>query len=233
MILIHGFGFGSFIWEPMARRLAPNYKVHPFPLAGYGGNAGETEGPDSERLAAHEDAHWIGWSMGGLVALRALADGLRPRSLTLIAAQPRMVAGDDWPHAIEPAAFRDFRARVRRDRAAAMRHFAGLVAQGDDRARQIRDRLRGAPIPDQATLDAGLDLLERADERATWARCPTPQQCVLGDADALLPASAIPSLRALRPEARIDRISDSGHALPLARPDRCAELARAFWRSLE
>lgn len=232
MILIHGFGFHSFVWEPVAARLAANYTVHRFTLAGYDGAPGGADGRDSERLAAHEDAHWVGWSMGGLVALSALEDGLRPRSLTLLASQPCMVARDGWPHAIGSSAFQDFRRRIRLDREAAMRHFAALVTHGDGRGQEIRDQLQAAPVPDRATLERGLDLLEHADLRGTWIQNPVPQQCILGEHDALVPADAAESLRALRPEARLDSIPGSGHALPLSEPERCAASMRTFWRSL-
>ena len=171
--------------------------------------------------------------MGGLVALSAVEAGLRPRSLTLVASQPRMIVGDDWPHAIGSSAFKEFRRRARLDRDSAMRYFTSLVAHGDAQARRIRDQLQGAPVPDQMVLERGLNLLERADLRGPWVRCQSPRQCILGENDALVPAEAVESLRALCPEARLDLIPDSGHALPLSQPDRCAELMREFWRSLE
>ena len=194
---------------------------------------GGAGGRDSERLAEHEDAHWVGWSMGGLVALSALEGGLRPRSLTLVASQPCMVARDDWPRAIESSAFHDFRRRIRLDCEAAMRHFATLIVHGDDRAQEIRDQLQTAPIPGRATLEQGLDLLENADLRETWVRNLVPQQCILGERDALVPANTAQPLRALCPETRFDLIPDSGHVLPLSEPDRCAELMHVFWQSLE
>lgn len=233
VILIHGFGFHSFVWEPVAGRLAANYTVHRLTLAGYGGAPGQSNGRDSERLAEHEDAHWVGWSMGGLVALSALEGGLRPRSLTLLASQPCMVARDDWPHAIESSAFQDFRRRIRLDREAGMRHFANLVAHGDSQAQQIRDQLQAAPVPDCATLEQGLDLLEHTDLRGIWARSPVAQQCILGEHDSLVPADATHPLRALCPETHFGLVRHSGHALLLSEPDQCAELMHTFWQSLE
>lgn len=233
VVLIHGFGFHSFVWEPVARLLAPHYRVHPFTLGGYDGVPVQADGQDSERLSEHEGAHWAGWSMGGLVALRAIEDGLRPRSLTLVASQPCMVARGDWPHAIGSPAFEDFRRRVRKDPGTALRHFATLVARGDGQAQRIRDQLQAAVLPDPETLERGLDLLERADLRETWARNRIPQQCILGERDALVPTGAARSLRALCPEARFDRIHRTGHAPLLSEPGRCAELMQAFWRSLE
>src|SRR5690606_40237197 len=46
-------------------------------------------------------AIWLGWSLGGLVALHAALD--RPaqvRGLAMLCATPRFVAAPDWPHAM-------------------------------------------------------------------------------------------------------------------------------------
>ena len=171
--------------------------------------------------------------MGGLVALSALEDGAKPRSLTLLASQPCMVARDGWPHAISPPAFKDFRRRIRQNPKEGMRHFSALVTHGDEHAQQIRNQLQTAPIPDKATLARGLDLLERADLRKTWARQPIPQQCILGEHDALIPADVIQSLRSLRPETHVTTVEKAGHALLLSQPDQCAEILHTFWQSLE
>ncbi len=220
------------MWEPVAARLATNYTVHRLTLAGYDGTPGRPNGQEAEQLAGQADAHWVGWSMGGLVALSAIQGGLHPRSLTLLASQPCMVAREDWPHAIGASAFADFRRRIRRDPEAALRHFAALITQGDRPASRIREQLQGAPVPDRSTLERGLDLLEQADLREAWTQCRVPQQCILGEHDALVPVDAARPLRSLRPETRFDQVSRSGHALPLSEPDRCVGLMRAFWGSL-
>lgn len=220
------------MWEPVAARLAANYTVRRLTLAGYDGTPGWPNGRNSEQLAEYEDAHWVGWSMGGLVALSAIEGGLRPRSLTLLASLPCMVEREGWPHAIGASAFEDFRRRIQLDPEAAMRYFTALVAHGDDQAQKIRDQLQAASIPDRPTLERGLDLLEHTDLRETWIRFRAPQQCILGEHDALIPADAGRALRTLRPETRLDLVPRSGHALPLSEPDQCAELMRTFWESL-
>ena len=101
------------------------------------------------------------------------------------------------------------------------------------RPSQIRDQLQAAPVPDRPTLERGLDLLEQADLRETWRHTPIPQQCILGEHDALVPADAARPLHALRPDTRFDLVPRCGHALPLSEPGRCAELMHEFWESLE
>lgn len=170
--------------------------------------------------------------MGGLLALDAIRRGHVPRSLTLIASQPCMVVREDWPHAIPHAIFRDFRKRLHRDPAEAMRHFATLAAHGDADAAQVRRQLGGIGLPGPKTLEQGLELLERADLRSAWATQAAPQQLILGAGDALLPAAAAGPLQALCPSASVALVQDAGHAVLLSRAARCADLLRSFHGAL-
>ena len=213
----------------MAALLPRNYRVHRLALPGYG----DDNDLDGKRLEDLQDSHWVGWSMGGLVALQALAAGLRPQSLTLIASLPCMVARPDWPHAIDRAAFADFRRQVAEDPREAMRHFAGLVSHGDTLAARVRKLLQDAPVPPRATLEEGLDLLESADLRTLWAETPVPLHGILAERDALISAQVIEDLRALRPAARIKTLLGYGHCLPLSGLDPCVDHLRTFWGSLE
>ncbi len=51
--------------------------------------------------AATPRALWLGWSLGGLVALRAALDyPANVRGLVMIASSPRFVSAPDWPHGV-------------------------------------------------------------------------------------------------------------------------------------
>ena len=227
VILIHGFGFHASVWEPLAARLGGDYTARAVDLPGYGGAAGPgaDAAPDWP-----EDAHWVGWSLGGVLALDAVRRGRRPRSLALIGAAPRMVRNGDWPHAIEPAAFAAFAGDVARAPAAALRRFAALVARGDRRERQVREQLRAhAAAPAAETLRRGLAALRRADLRDAWAAHPVAQLSLWGERDALLPATGAAAARALRPADPAAVVPGAGHAPLLSDPAFCAERLRRFW----
>lgn len=228
MVLIHGFGFHASVWTPFVECLSADYTIRRLSLPGYGKTPAQAGPLNGELLAAHTDAHWVGWSMGGLLALDAMRRGHAPLSLTLIASQPCMVARPDWPHAIPRTTFRDFRERVRRDPAEAMRHFAALTACGDARAAQVRQQLDGIDLPDRNTLEQSLDLLEQADLRPVWAAQAVPCQLILGTSDALLPAAAAEPLQTLCPTAALTCVQDAGHAVLLSHAAQCAASMEAF-----
>ena len=233
VLLAHGFGFHSFAWGALLEHLAPDYTAQALNLPGYAGAAGVAD------LAAGAgtwpaDAHWVCWSMGGLLALEAIRRGARPRSLALIAASARMVRGAGWPHAIAADTLAQFRRLARADPDAALRRFAALVAHGDQRAREVCGLLRrGAAAPDAATLMRDLDFLERSDLRETWRAHPVAQLNIWGGRDALIPPAATAALRAMRPGHAYLILEQAAHAPMLSQPARVAAHLCAFWRSLE
>ena len=188
--------------------------------------------PLHEVLRDHGDAHWVGWSMGGLIALSALAHGILPRSLSLLAALPRMVEGDDWPCAIKRTEFANFRIRLLANPHQGLRYFATLITHGEPEAANLLQELRSAPQPDTDTLAWGLELLEGTDMRGQWAACAVPQQLVLGACDALIPPVASEHMRALQGDIPITVLENAGHTLPLSCPRRCAEVLCNFWSNL-
>ena len=227
VVLIHGFGFHASVWEPLVARLGGDYTARAVDLPGYG--AAPEPAPDAPPDWP-EDAHWVGWSLGGVLALDAVRRGRRPRSLALLGAAPRMVRSGDWPHAIEPAAFAAFADAVARDPAAALTRFAVLVARGDRRERQVREQLRAhAAAPAAGTLRRGLAALRQADLRDAWAAHPVAQLSLWGEHDALLPAAGAAAARALRPADPAAVVPGAGHAPLLSDPAFCAERLRRFW----
>ena len=76
-------------------------------------------------LAQLPPAIWIGWSLGGLVALAAAqrAPGAL-HALGMLAASPRFVRGGDWAEGMDPAIFRRFADDLATDYRAAVKEFS-------------------------------------------------------------------------------------------------------------
>lgn len=85
-----------------------------------------------------ETKHVIAWSMGGQLALRAIAIGaLAPKHLTLIATPYRFIG----PDGMGAETFRLFRESYAKDPARTKQRFHALVGKGDARQSEVMRRL--------------------------------------------------------------------------------------------
>lgn len=221
LVLIHGWAMHAGIFAPLTRRLVPHFRVHLVDLPGHGANAGDVHdcAPDAcanALIGVLPRALWVGWSLGGIVALHAaLAHPRRLRGIVEIAASPRFVLAPDWPHAVAADVFAEFGAGLHRDYRGTIERFLALEALGSDHARaELRELKahvfeRGEPLLD--ALEQGLRTLDSTDLRADLPRLAVPSLWIAGRRDRLVPAAALRWAAAQSPQGRFVEFS-SGHA---------------------
>jgi pimeloyl-[acyl-carrier protein] methyl ester esterase len=219
LLLIHGWGFDSRVWSPLADRLADHCRVRLLSLPGYGEAFDPASLPSGTVLC--------GWSQGALVAMQlAHAHPDRIARLILVGATPRFVASSDWPHAQASSLLEAFTAGVHSRTAATLKRFAGLVSHGDADARTAMRHLQAlidAHCPATDTLLAGLADLGRTDLRGLVGTLRQPTLLLHGEYDALMPLSAAHWLADRLPAARLFALPGRGHAPFLTATDTCAE----------
>lgn len=235
-VLIHGWGFSPAIWHDVRAALAPLPVVVPA-LPGHGGRAdgARLADPEAAAQAVREqlpqdlvEPMWVGWSLGGLVALALAAGWQGPQRLALVCANPRFTAGPGWTCGLESAALDAFGAELERDRPALERRFAALCADGADAPARLRRALlaqMGAEPATPSGLSAGLQALATGDLRAVWAGLDAPVAAWFARADRLVPDAAVAGLAALRPDARL-RQTGGAHASWLEDPEGLAGFVR-------
>lgn len=246
LAMIHGWAMHGGLFEPLVDRLADRYTLHLVDLPGHGYARDDAALLEPHAIAAElvarvPDAAWLGWSLGGLFALRAALDHPRlVRGLVMVASSPRFVSGDGsdgaapWPHGVSPTLFRDFGQALGRDFRGTLEGFLALEALGSsstqDDLRNLRERAfeRGEPAP-RALLE-GLDLLDHSDLRAHLPALQVPSLWISGRRDRLVPAAAMPAAAALAPMARSVVIGNAGHAPFLGAADEVAREIDQFLR---
>jgi len=223
LVLVHGWGLHGGIWGDLPARLSKQFRVTTLDLPGHGRSrtAGEylslTAFTDSVVELCPAPAIWLGWSLGGLIALNAaLRHPRKVASLVLVGATPKFVQAPDWPHAMPTEVFADFAHSLTQDYRATLLRFLSLQAGGNESARALLKQLRagmfahGEPQPE--ALAAGLAILEQTDQRARLAEIQVPALVVHGSHDRLAPPAAGEYLAAQLPAARLLRVEGAGHA---------------------
>lgn len=235
--LVHGWAMHGGLFSPLVERLRDRFTLHLVDLPGHGHARDDARALDPATLAAElverlPGAVWLGWSLGGQLALRAALDHpQRVRGAVLVASSPRFVRGEDWPHGVSPTLFSDFGDALQRDFRGTLEGFLALEALGSESAqaelRELRAQAfaRGEPAP-RALLE-GLKLLDAFDVRHELPRVQVPTLWLSGRRDRLVPAGAMPAAAALAPSSRSVVIAGAGHAPFLGAADAVAdEIAR-------
>jgi pimeloyl-[acyl-carrier protein] methyl ester esterase len=238
LVLIHGWGLHSGVWDGLVPLLEPYFRVLQLDLPGHGnsGWSGEATLDDMAEAVleeAPEDAAWLGWSLGGLVAMRAaLLAPARVNALLLLASTPCFVRRPDWQCAMLPALLDTFAAELKQDYLRTLNRFLALQVRGSDNSgavlRMLRTQLlaKGEPVP--AALQVGLDILRHTDLRDRMSSLACPVLVVAGGRDTLVPAAAARAAVEQMPNATIELIAGAGHAPFIARPQVVADLVHCF-----
>jgi len=223
LVLVHGWGLHGGIWGGLPARLAEHFRVTTLDLPGHGRsrelNSDLSLDAFTDRVAeiCPESAVWLGWSLGGLIALNAVhRHPHKVAQLVLVGATPKFVQAPDWPHAMPSGTFADFAGSLRHDYRAALLRFLSLQVGGKETARsqlkQLRAELFAHGEPQPAALAAGLAILEQTDLRARLADIQVPALVMHGSHDRLAPPAAGEYLAAHLPQARLLRLDGAGHA---------------------
>jgi pimeloyl-[acyl-carrier protein] methyl ester esterase len=232
LVLIHGWGLHSGIWDGFAPLLETRFQVTRVDLPGHGRSdwQGETsldEWVDAVLAAVPGPAAWLGWSLGGLLAMRAAlrAPG-QVDALIMLASSPCFVRRPGWQSAMLPSLLEAFSAELQQDYARTLNRFLSLQVHGSEHAGAVLKALRSTLLahgePDAAGLSAGLELLHTTDLRGELGGIACRTLLLMGERDTLVPQGAGSGTAALLSGAQLAVIEGAGHAPFLAAPERVA-----------
>jgi len=201
LVMIHGWAMHAGIFAGFARALAPHFRLHLVDLPGHGysrDDAGSLDPAQCARRIADSvpRAIWLGWSLGGLVAMRAALDEpTSVRGLVLISSSPRFVVGDDWTMGVAPSVFAEFGAGLADDYRGTIERFLALETLGSEHARAELRALKADVFahgePAMSALIDGLRVLDATDLRADIGRIGVPSLWIAGRRDRLVDADAM------------------------------------------
>jgi pimeloyl-[acyl-carrier protein] methyl ester esterase len=221
VVILHGWAMHGGMMEPLVEALADRCSMHVVDLPGHGYSRDSTlplEPSACARAIAERTppAVWIGWSLGGLVAMTAaLEHPQHARALGVICGTPKFSRADDWPYGSDPKLVRQLADDLETDYHATLERFIALEAMGspDPRAelRHLRSLMFTRGEPNMRVLQEGIRILESTDRRADLASLSVPNAWIAGHRDRLVPPPAM-AWSAEQARGTYQAIAHAGHA---------------------
>jgi len=244
LVMLHGWGMHSGLWQEFAMQLASAYQVTLVDLPGHGYSKALDQYSMTRVIAelVHtlpEPAVWLGWSMGGAIVLELSQQHPELiKGILLVCSNPKYSRTSDWPHAMKVAVLNAFARAVRENDQITLARFTGLMTQGEgEQARQIlrfvRKRLPQAPPANRNALLWGLDVLQNGDFRSIFKHTVHPMRVLLGEDDPLIPCQVAHELASLNQDADIHVLKNAGHVPFLSQQARMVDDVSAFMQRLE
>jgi pimeloyl-[acyl-carrier protein] methyl ester esterase len=225
LILLHGWATDSRIWDK--QRAALEDRAHlwtpdlPVWEAAWLG----------EKLQGFDPAETIlvGWSLGGMLALEAVAAGFRPRALITISACASFCRRPDYGLGVSPAVVRGMRQRLKTEPGQVVQEFyQQLLAPAEVQWQESLQNL----LPqgqDQGWLANGLDYLRTQDLRKALPEVTAQSLLIVhGDRDRIAAPAQAYFLREQLPGSRLVILPGAGHAPMVSRSQELNELIADF-----
>jgi len=240
LLVLHGWGMNSSVWQMIATDLEKNFKVMWLDLPGHGTNQ-KVDAKDFAAIIAmilpllKQPTHLMGWSLGGLVAQEIVRQ--RPdliKRVIMVATTPRFSQTEGWSNAMPNVLLAAFADGLANDLHDTLKRFIALQFIGIKNSQVIQRQLTAtilAKDPNEKALQIGLKILQQQD--FINLKMIQPQLWILGEKDRLVPVEVGRELRSLYPHAVIDIIKNAGHAPFMTHQNIFIELVLSFLNGVE
>lgn len=238
LVMIHGWAMHGGVFAPLVDALTEHCTMYLVDLPGHGYSR-DCDLPLDPLICARAiadatpPAAWLGWSMGGLVALRAAVDlSQHVRGLAMLCATPRFTNAADWPYGRDPAIVQQLAADLETDYHATIERFLALEVMGSPDPRGDLRRLRAEVFsrgePNLRVLQEGIRLLDETDLRAELPHLKQGNSWwSAGRLDRLVHPDAMQQ-SALSCQGEFHLIAHAGHAPFLSHADAVAQALRPW-----
>jgi len=236
-LFVHGWGMNHTIWQPVIEQLPQWIDAHVMDLPGHGQRQqqsltdlqGLTRDLQQQCASVKKKGQplmVVGWSLGALPCMNLLAEqasrGVSDRhlkdidALIMVSTNPCFVSRENWDCGIDAEIFNQFAESLKADFSGTIRRFLSLQVKGSASGRiilrSLREKVLQQPVPDQSSLDAGLQILKQVDLRLQIKHIEQPVKWILGGQDGLVKVELADALAELMKQANVQIIEKSGHA---------------------
>lgn len=230
IVLVHGWGLHSLVWDDVIPGLLKHFQVRVVDLPGMGRSPVSAGQYDLDYLVDHlvavapEKAVWMGWSLGGMAVLR-LAEKYPEKVSAVInvASTPRFVQDQDWPNAVAEKILNGFYTYLLEDWEGTLIRFLALQCKNSESQkediRKLKELLFFHGLPANQALRGGLEILGQTDLRQTLKNMNIPVMYLFGEKDNLIPAQVAEDIKALNANITVAHIIGSSHVPFVTAPD--------------
>ncbi len=210
LVFFHGWGFNHHVWNGLIPFLRDHYTLYLVDLPGFGQTdlMGWYEFKQLLLCRLPDEFAVLGWSMGGLYAMRlALEEKRRVSHLIAVASSPYFIKEDPWP-GIEASMFSHFAMSLEVDPEKTRSDFIAL--QAGNRSFPIDNHCLG--------LRAGLECLVSWDFRQVLINYCKPTCFFFGRLDAVVPFKTLSMMQRHYPQFEYHALKKASHMPFLSHP---------------
>jgi len=191
LVLLHGWGFSSDIFESLVNRYKNEYRVTVIDLPGHG-RSDDIDGGIEEWCKAiiallPNNTALLGSSLGGLLAIK-IANMTSIKHLILIGASPSLTNHDNWQFGMAAETFNNFASDLQQNHNKTLRRFVSLQSKDKSLMKAIFAGIEKYP-PSAHAMTQGLSILLNTDLQDIFKAINAPISVVLGELDMLVPRS--------------------------------------------
>ena len=229
LVLIHGWGMHSGIWEPIIDKFSNEYTLHLVDIPGMGKShvidpydLNHVVEVISESLPTSFDI--LGWSLGSLITLKmSLMYPEKIHRMVLVGGTPCFINQIDWSHGVDIRDFNDFANKLFKNYKSTMINFYTLQLMHSKNSKLLIKKLKqideAENPPDVKSLQHGLDILFKNDLRDDINKIDHQTLLIVGDMDRLTPKSASMWLESHMKKGQLKVIEGASHIPFLSHPD--------------
>ena len=229
LVLIHGWGMHSSIWEPIINKFSNEYTLHLVDIPGMGKShvidpydLDHVVEAISKALPTSFDI--LGWSLGSLIALKmSLMYPKKIHRMVLVGGTPCFINQKDWSYGVDVRDFNDFANKLFKNYKSTMINFYTLQLMHSKNSKLLIKELKrideAENPPEVKSLQLGLDILLNNDLRDDINKIQDQTLLITGNMDRLTPMSASMWLENQLKAGQLKVIEGASHIPFLSHPD--------------
>ena len=229
LVLIHGWGMHSGIWEPIIDKFSKEYTLHLVDIPGMG-KSHVINPYDLDHLAEAiskalpPSFDILGWSLGGLISLKmSLMYPKKIHRMVLVGGTPCFINQKDWFYGVDVRDFNYFANKLFKNYKSTMINFYTLQLMHSKNSKLLIKELKrideAENPPEVKSLQLGLDILLNNDLRDDINKIQHQTLLITGNMDRLTPMSASMWLENQLKAGQLKVIEGASHIPFLSHPD--------------